>query len=159
LPLGVDAISASVQDRDGAAKLIKKTRRLFPFVRHVFADGGYSETASPEDLAAQRVTLVSTERGNGKWMNIGKWKHFGGGSVLAQKIEIIPAIRENGSHYGHADWRTCHSIGRMRAICAGMAMTRRGERSTRPKLALGLKTRLLQRAVNPDIFGAAIKEC
>jgi hypothetical protein len=125
-------------------------------------DGGYSGDRLATDLAAQRVTLVSTERGNGKWMNIGKWKHFGGGSVLAnaaQKIEIIPAIRENGSRYGHADWRTCHSIGRMRAICAGMAMTRRAERSTRPKLALGLKTRLLQRAVNPDIFGAAIKEC
>ena len=44
LLLGIEAIPASVQDRDGAAELIKKTRRLFPFVRHVFADGGYSGT-------------------------------------------------------------------------------------------------------------------
>ena len=42
LLLGVEAIPASAQDRDGAAELIKKTRRLFPFVRHVFADGGHS---------------------------------------------------------------------------------------------------------------------
>ena len=32
LLLGVKAIPANVQDRDAAAELIKKTRRLFPFV-------------------------------------------------------------------------------------------------------------------------------
>jgi transposase len=62
LLLGIEAIPVSVQDRDGAAELIKKTRRLFPFVRHVFADGGYSGDRLAADLAAQRVTLEIVKR-------------------------------------------------------------------------------------------------
>ena len=32
---------ADVQDRDGAAKLLRGARRLFPFIEVIFADGGY----------------------------------------------------------------------------------------------------------------------
>jgi transposase len=32
---------ADVQDRDGAAKLLRRARRLFPFIEVIFADGGY----------------------------------------------------------------------------------------------------------------------
>jgi transposase len=32
---------ASVQDRDGALLLLRRSRRLFPFVETIFADGGY----------------------------------------------------------------------------------------------------------------------
>ena len=32
---------ASVQDRDGAFELLRRTRRLFPFVERIFADGAY----------------------------------------------------------------------------------------------------------------------
>lgn len=60
--LGVEVIPASVQDRDCAVELIKKTRRLFPFVRHVFADGGYSGDKLATDLAAQQVTLEIVKR-------------------------------------------------------------------------------------------------
>ena len=60
--LGIEAIPASVQDRDSAAALIKKTRRLFPFVRHVFADSGYSGERLAADLAAQKVTLEIVKR-------------------------------------------------------------------------------------------------
>jgi transposase len=62
LPLGIDAIPASVQDRDSAAALIKKTRRLLPLVCHVFADGGYSGDNLTGDLAAQQVTLEIVNR-------------------------------------------------------------------------------------------------
>jgi putative transposase len=62
LLLGIEVIPASVQDRDGAAALITKTRRLFPFVRHVFADGGYSGDRLATDLAAQKVTLEIVKR-------------------------------------------------------------------------------------------------
>jgi hypothetical protein len=62
LPPGIEAIPASVQDRDGAADLIKKTRRLFPFDRHVFAVGGYSGDSLAAGLAAQRVTSEIVER-------------------------------------------------------------------------------------------------
>jgi hypothetical protein len=32
---------ACVQDRDGAYALLRRSRRLFPFVETIFADGGY----------------------------------------------------------------------------------------------------------------------
>jgi putative transposase len=34
--------AASVQDRDGAPDLLKAVRHRFPWLRHVFADGGYA---------------------------------------------------------------------------------------------------------------------
>lgn len=33
---------ADIQDRDGAAKLLATIRRLYPWLRHIFADGGYA---------------------------------------------------------------------------------------------------------------------
>ena len=32
---------ADVQDRDGAQLLLRRSRRLFPFIEVIFADGGY----------------------------------------------------------------------------------------------------------------------
>lgn len=34
--------AAAVQDRDGAPALLASIRSLFPWLRHVFADGGYA---------------------------------------------------------------------------------------------------------------------
>jgi transposase len=62
LLLGIEAIPANVQDRDCAAELIKKTRRLFPFVKQVFADGGYQGAKLAADLAAQRVGFEIVKR-------------------------------------------------------------------------------------------------
>jgi hypothetical protein len=33
---------ADVQDRDGALSLLRRARRLFPFIERIFADGGYA---------------------------------------------------------------------------------------------------------------------
>ena len=33
---------ASIQDRDGGGPLLQASRRLFPFIERVFADGGYA---------------------------------------------------------------------------------------------------------------------
>ena len=33
---------ADVQDRDGAFHLLRRARRLFPFIERIFADGGYA---------------------------------------------------------------------------------------------------------------------
>ena len=33
---------ADVQDRDGAFHLLRRARRLFPFIKRIFADGGYA---------------------------------------------------------------------------------------------------------------------
>lgn len=40
--LGIDVHPADIQDRDGAIRVIKATRSLYPWLRHLFADGGYA---------------------------------------------------------------------------------------------------------------------
>jgi transposase len=49
LLLSVVVHPADVQDRDGAFHLLRRTRRLFPFIKRIFADGGY---------AGRRMALV-----------------------------------------------------------------------------------------------------
>ena len=41
LLLNVVVHPADVQDRDGAIELLRQSRRLFPFIEIIFADGGY----------------------------------------------------------------------------------------------------------------------
>jgi hypothetical protein len=40
--LNVVVHPADVQDRDGAFHLLRRARRLFPFIERIFADGGYA---------------------------------------------------------------------------------------------------------------------
>ena len=42
LLLNVVVHPADVQDRDGAFHLLRRARRLFPFIKRIFADGGYA---------------------------------------------------------------------------------------------------------------------
>jgi transposase len=42
LPVGMNVHPADVQDRDGAPGLLESVRDSFPWLRHVFADGGYA---------------------------------------------------------------------------------------------------------------------
>lgn len=51
-----------MQDRDCAADLIRRTRRLFPFIAKIFADGSYAGPKLEADLAAQPVTLEIVKR-------------------------------------------------------------------------------------------------
>jgi transposase len=55
-------IPASVQDRDCAADLIRRTRRLFPFIARIFADGGYTGPRLKAKLAAQPVMIEIVKR-------------------------------------------------------------------------------------------------
>lgn len=41
LILGIVVHPGDVQDRDGAHELLRRTRRRFPFVEVIYADGGY----------------------------------------------------------------------------------------------------------------------
>jgi len=43
---------ANVQDRDGALPVLKEVRRLFPFIKKIFADGGYQGKATASAVAA-----------------------------------------------------------------------------------------------------------
>lgn len=47
---------ADVQDRDGAPDVLKAIRRRFPWLRHIFADGGYAGKK-----------LKAAMRGHGEW--------------------------------------------------------------------------------------------
>lgn len=40
--VGLIVHSASIQDRDGAPAVLAAIRRLYPWLRHIFADGGYA---------------------------------------------------------------------------------------------------------------------
>ena len=42
LPVGMIVHPANVQDRDGAPDLLASVRNLYPWLRYVFADGGYA---------------------------------------------------------------------------------------------------------------------
>ncbi len=42
LLFGVVVHSAGIQDRDGAPEVLKSTRHACPWLRHIFADGGYA---------------------------------------------------------------------------------------------------------------------
>ena len=57
--LGLSVTPASVQDRDGLLPLLKQVRRLFVFLKRLFADGSYSgvETAA----AVTRVGKMGLE--------------------------------------------------------------------------------------------------
>lgn len=50
LPVALDVHSADIQDRDGAVPLLTSMRSLFPWLRHVFAAGGYAGEKLPHAL-------------------------------------------------------------------------------------------------------------
>jgi len=54
--VGLLVHSAAVQDRDGAVPTLQSIRRFYPFLRHIFADGGYAD-----DKLRPALT------GNGDW--------------------------------------------------------------------------------------------
>jgi transposase len=60
--LGIEVIPANIQDRDCAAGLIAKTRRMFPWISKVFADGGYAGPKLAAALAGQPVELEIVKR-------------------------------------------------------------------------------------------------
>jgi len=59
--LGIVVHPGNVQDRDGAAELLRRTRRLFPFIKVIFADGGYQGPKMADVVAktgAWRLEIV-----------------------------------------------------------------------------------------------------
>ena len=57
---------ADVQDRDGAVPLLASIRHAFPWLRHVFADGGYAGTKLQTALATRGTwTLEIVKRSDG----------------------------------------------------------------------------------------------
>ena len=51
--IGVVVHTADIQDRDGAPQVLTSVRTLYPWLRHVFADGGYAGDKLKEALKAK----------------------------------------------------------------------------------------------------------
>lgn len=62
LLVGLVVHSAAVQDRDGAAQVLKSIVKRWPWLRHVFADGGY---AGPKLKGALKGSAASPSRSSG----------------------------------------------------------------------------------------------
>ena len=62
LPIRLVVHSAAVQDRDGAALLLDKVRRRFPWLECVFADGGYDAQQTYEAAAANHPLRLMVVR-------------------------------------------------------------------------------------------------
>jgi transposase len=60
--LGIEVIPADIQDRDCAVELIRSTRRSFPGIVKIFADGGYAGPKLRAALSDQPVTLEIVKR-------------------------------------------------------------------------------------------------
>ena len=75
LLLNVAVHPADVQDRDGAFLLLRRARRLFPFIKRIFADGGY---------AGKKMALVVWRTGAWK-LEIVKRSDVAGFEVLPKR--------------------------------------------------------------------------
>jgi putative transposase len=73
--LNVVVHPADVQDRDGAFLLLRRARRLFPFIKRIFADGGY---------AGEKMALVVWRTGAWK-LEIVKRSDVSGFEVLPKR--------------------------------------------------------------------------
>jgi transposase len=62
LLVAADVHAADVQDRDGAAPLLASIRHAFPWLRHVFADGGYAGGKLQTALAAHGTWTLEIVR-------------------------------------------------------------------------------------------------
>ncbi|WP_137155168.1 IS5 family transposase [Rhizobium sp. FKL33] len=70
---------ADVQDRDGAPDVLKAIRRRFPWLRHIFADGGYAGDK-----------LKAAMRGHGQWtIEIIKRSDVAKGFVLLPRRWVV----------------------------------------------------------------------
>ena len=61
LMLGIVVHAGDVQDRDGAHELLRRTRRRFPFIEVIYADGGYQGPKMAKTVAktgAWRIEIV-----------------------------------------------------------------------------------------------------
>lgn len=88
-------IPASVQDRDCAVELIRRTRRRFPFIARVFADGAFVGRKLETDLATQPVTLEVVKRTD----NAGGFKVIRRRWVIERTFSWLRRNRRLTAHY------------------------------------------------------------
>jgi len=60
--VGLLVHGAGVQDRDGAVPTLQSIRRFYPFLRHIFADGGYAGNKLKQALTGNGVWSIKVVR-------------------------------------------------------------------------------------------------
>src|SRR5690349_10060819 len=103
LLLGVIVHAADVQDADGVGDLLKRLKRLYPWLKAVFADGVYDRLAALLACFLLGLTLVVVRRLTGstgfvllprRWVaertlgRLGRWRR------LARDYEELPEVSE-----------------------------------------------------------------
>jgi transposase len=78
--VGVQVHAADVQDRDGAVGVIASIRRLYPWLRHLFADGGY---------AGEKLTAALEPLGTWTIIEIVKRSDAAKGVVLPPRRRVV----------------------------------------------------------------------
>ena len=66
--VGAQVHTADIQDRDGAPGVLASIRYLFPWLRHVFADGAYAGEHDLEGIVAKRLADPYDQRT--RWLKI-----------------------------------------------------------------------------------------
>src|SRR3954470_17218496 len=103
LLLGVIVHAADVQDADGVVDLLRRLKRLYPWLRAVFADGAYDRLAALLACFLLGLTLIIVRRLAGsegfvllprRWVAertlawLGRWRR------LAREYEELPEVSE-----------------------------------------------------------------
>ena len=101
LPIRLIVHSAAMQDRDGAALLLDKVRKRFPWLECVFADGGYDAQQTYEAAAANHPLRLEVVRRNPhamgfevikrRWVVERTFSWFGRNRRLAKDYENLAA--------------------------------------------------------------------
>jgi transposase len=91
---------ANVQDRDGLAPLLSRIRRRFPWLRLLFADGGYQGQVAASAAREERLELTIVKRSDDaagfvvlprRWVVERTFAWFGRNRRLAKDVETLIA--------------------------------------------------------------------
>jgi transposase len=125
--LGVQVHGADIQDRDGAAPLLISLRKLYPWMRHVFADGGYAGPKLEAELA-----------GNGRWnIEIVRRSDNAKGFVLLPRRWVVE--------------RTFALLGRCRRLAKDFEATIQSAEAWVFVASIRLLVRRVQRQLQPQV--------
>jgi len=150
--VGVQVHTADIQDRDGAPGLLASVRYLFPWLRHVFADGAYAGEKLETALAGRgQWTLEIVKRSDqakGFQLLPRRWVEWGSGAAAVGRACLFSAPFVwrclSGStiapfplpshRTGHADFPASGSRTRPHAFAHGTSRPSRVRR-TSPKVS------------------------
>ena len=97
LLVGAVVQPADVQDRDGAPGVLDAIRRLYPWLRHVFADGAYAGDKLAGEFAAQQPDLLVQDLALGHHPGRPVEQHL---ALGGETLEALVAFDQRCAHLG-----------------------------------------------------------